>query len=173
MDKFNCVAGGTVHRTCPHCSRTFFPDRLATHQRVCGRMTQKKKALEEFIAAEDEQGAASSPVPSCCEFGQLAKCTPPVWGSNPHLSSGHGFRIGTDHKWRDASKNLKVVLEYNRQIAQAKREGIDIAKMPPPPKNEVDHRVACPHCSRKFDKEVAERHIPQCHLRYKDKKFKR
>lgn len=136
---------------CPHCSRTFFPDRLATHQRVCGRMTQKKKALEEFIAAEDEQGAASSPVPSCCEFGQLAKY----------------------HKWRDASQNLKVVLEYNRQIAQAKREGIDIAKMPPPPKNEVDHRVACPHCSRKFDKEVAERHIPQCHLRYKDKKFKR
>jgi len=71
---------------CPHCPRTFFPDRLATHLRGCGRVTQQKKALEEFIAAEDEQGAASAPVPPGCESGQLAKCTP-IWGSNPHRQS--------------------------------------------------------------------------------------
>lgn len=54
------------------------------------------------------------------------------------------------------------MLEYNRQIVKAKKEGVDIAKMPPPPKNEVDLRVACPHCTRKFDTNVAERHIPHC-----------
>ena len=55
---------------------------------MCGKAAQKKKALEEFIAAEDEHDAAPPPVPKGCESGQLAKY----------------------HKWRDASQNLKVVL---------------------------------------------------------------
>ena len=67
---------------CPHCARTFFPDRLAKHVLVCGKAAQKKKALEEFIAAEDEHDAAPPPVPKGCESGQLAKCMP-IRGPNP------------------------------------------------------------------------------------------
>ena len=48
--------------------------------------------------------AAPPAVPKGCESGQLAKY----------------------HKWRDASQNLKVVLEYNRQIARAKKQGVDL-----------------------------------------------
>ena len=38
-------------------------------------------------------------------------------------------------------ENLKVVLEYNRQIARAKKQGVDLATLPPPPVNVVDRRV--------------------------------
>ena len=94
-----------------------------------------------FEAGSGEAGAAPEYVPQGCEQGQLARY----------------------HKWKANSTNLRSMLEYNRNLQKAKKEGADPRALPPPPAAEVDLRVPCPHCKRKFNKEVAERHIPKCH----------
>ena len=127
---------------CPHCPRSFYPDRLAKHVKLCAKEAARKAALEEARKeAEEEAGAAPEYVPQGCEQGQLARY----------------------HKWKANSTNLRSMLEYNRNLQKAKKEGADPRALPPPPAAEVDLRVPCPHCKRKFNKEVAERHIPKCH----------
>ena len=40
--------------------------------------------------------------------------------------------------------------------------GGKLSDLPPPPPSDTSDYVPCPHCSRKFNKGAAERHIPRC-----------
>ena len=40
--------------------------------------------------------------------------------------------------------------------------GGDISRLPPPPRDEHPEYVQCPHCARRFDEAVSQRHIPWC-----------
>ena len=53
--------------------------------------------------------------------------------------------------WRDAHLTFQHSIKAARGDADAE---------PPPPV--ADPRVPCPHCGRKFQPDVAERHIPHC-----------
>lgn len=44
---------------------------------------------------------------------------------------------------------------------EAQARGEDIRSVPVY-QDEVDDRVPCPHCGRKYNATVAERHIPKC-----------
>ena len=74
---------------------------------------------------------------------------------------------GGDAKWKSQSESLRAAMEYNRKLAKAEKEGIDISTLGPPPRETHDDRVECPHCGRKFNSDVAARHIPKCNARPK------
>ena len=128
---------------CPHCGRKFAADRLAKHAVVCER-TQAKKAERAKKVAGREKG----------EGGGILGPPKKLSVATEAAAEGGG--------WKGQSNNLRQAMEYNRKLAAAKKAGIDIATLPPPPETASDERVACPHCSRKFLPAVAERHIPKC-----------
>ena len=67
-----------------------------------------------------------------------------------------GFaRRKAEPKWARESAALRDALAAARRSA---RDGA----VPPPPDDANDGRVECPHCKRRFNAAVAERHIPQC-----------
>jgi hypothetical protein len=52
-------------------------------------------------------------------------------------------------------------IRYNKMVTDAEKAGKSLAALPLPPQA-VDDRVPCPHCGRKFNADVADRHIPKC-----------
>ena len=126
---------------CPHCHRTFLEARLAKHAPICQQAQARKKA------------------------------TPSKGGDGGKAEAGKADKIATpaeekkNLKWRNESANLRAAMEYNRKLAQAEKAGVDISTLPPPPAQADDDRVECPHCNRKFQADVAERHIPKCNAK--------
>jgi hypothetical protein len=66
------------------------------------------------------------------------------------------------NEWKSQSEAFREQIKYNRMMSKAEKEGKSLASLPPPPANTADQRVPCPHCGRKFDAQVADRHIPHC-----------
>ena len=66
-------------------------------------------------------------------------------------------------KWKRDHAAFQAAVKAGRQVQQAMADGVALADLPPPPSNdEMDDRIACPHCGRKFNEKAAERHIPKC-----------
>ena len=71
-------------------------------------------------------------------------------------------KLGMDKKreekkalWRQQSQQFQSAMQTAAAIANGEE--------PPPPLAEPeDSRIPCPHCGRKFEEAVAERHIPKC-----------
>jgi len=64
--------------------------------------------------------------------------------------------------WRkqhqDFIATIRAAKEYQVHVAK----GGNPADLPPPPPSDNSDYVQCPHCGRKFNEGVAERHIPKC-----------
>ena len=121
---------------CPHCRRTFLEARLAKHAPICQQAQARKRATP-------SKGA---------DGGKAEKAATPAEEKKAL-------------KWRNESANLRAAMEYNRKLAQAEKDGVDISTLPPPPAQADDDRVECPHCNRKFQADVADRHIPKCNAK--------
>jgi hypothetical protein len=63
--------------------------------------------------------------------------------------------------WKAKSEAFREQIRYNRILSNADAKGQDLAALPLPPQAK-DDRVPCPHCGRKFNADVAERHVPKC-----------
>ena len=59
------------------------------------------------------------------------------------------------------SEAFREQIRYNRMVSNAEKSGQELAALPLPPQAR-DDRVPCPHCGRKFNADVADRHIPKC-----------
>ena len=121
---------------CPHCRRTFLEARLAKHAPICQQAQARKRATP-------SKGT---------DGGKAEKAATPAEEKKAL-------------KWRNESANLRAAMEYNRKLAQAEKDGVDISTLPPPPAQADDDRVECPHCNRKFQADVADRHIPKCNAK--------
>ena len=145
---------------CSQCGRSFAEDRIEPHERAC-KAKEAAKPREVFDAAKGRRAHIA-------EASGADGLASPV-GRPPKArrsSKEHAFD-GGEHKWKAESENLRAVMKYNRELAAAQKAGRDISTLPPPPKQVHDDRVACPHCDRKFNADVAERHIPKCNSRPK------
>ena len=64
--------------------------------------------------------------------------------------------------WRQKHEEFIESLQYARQVATVQAKGGNVAALPPPPRTQNLDYVPCPYCERRFNKDVAERHIPRC-----------
>jgi len=124
-------------KECRNCGRKFNPQAYQTHvkKKIC-----QKKARKVFkVQIVDEKPPGGK------------KSTPARTPAKPKS------------KWREERAKLQAAIQAGKQISKAIADGVDIRSLPPPPvDNTPDDRVPCPHCGRKFNETVAERHIPHC-----------
>jgi hypothetical protein len=118
---------------CEVCGRNFAADRLEKHMKICSKAsTKKRKAFGPSLERMKQQEKEAK----------------------------------EKEKEREAKEKKKAVWKQQHEAFQAalKTAAAHSAGEPPPadlPEVE-DTRTPCPHCGRKFDSLVAERHIPSC-----------
>jgi hypothetical protein len=61
-------------------------------------------------------------------------------------------------KHEDFINSIRAAKEMKAHVAR----GGKLSDLPPPPPSDYSDYVQCPHCSRRFNQQAAERHIPKC-----------
>ena len=64
--------------------------------------------------------------------------------------------------WRKKREDFVAALRAAKAAQRHLAAGGKISDLPPPPPSDTSDYVQCPHCSRRFNEGVAERHIPKC-----------
>eukprot|EP00927_Polykrikos_kofoidii_P040728 TRINITY_DN34772_c0_g1_i1.p1 TRINITY_DN34772_c0_g1~~TRINITY_DN34772_c0_g1_i1.p1 ORF type:complete len:700 (-),score=134.71 TRINITY_DN34772_c0_g1_i1:62-2074(-) len=136
---------------CAHCGRSFRLKALQRHQKICEKVfLQKRKAFDvvaTVIPAEAAKAKKANEV--------LARKTAGRNVNGPVADSG---------SWREKSEAMRAGMRAARVVSKFIKEGRPLSELPPPKPTpvELDDRVPCPHCGRRFGTQQAERHIPHC-----------
>lgn len=131
------VPGSEEQRACETCGRTFLPEALARHARVCVKVFQQRRKPFNAERQRAVEGAAA--------YRRGAPAAPPA------------------ANWRAKSGAFRAQVRLNREITRREKAGQSLAGLQAPaPAPELDDRVPCRYCGRKFNRDVAERHIPKC-----------
>ncbi|XP_045775231.1 MATH and LRR domain-containing protein PFE0570w isoform X6 [Maniola jurtina] len=122
---------------CPVCERTFVPQSLAKHAKICEKMTVKKRKTFDS-SRQRREGVAT---PSDCNFGtDLEQYLPKNFGlpeNSPFLEKSPPNTAKTTLKPKAPSVRSAIM-----------KPAADLQK--------------CPHCSRNFGMRAFERHVEWC-----------
>ncbi|XP_072029074.1 zinc finger C2HC domain-containing protein 1A-like isoform X1 [Amphiura filiformis] len=127
---------------CQICGRTFVPETLVKHTRICEKNSAKKRKVFDSTKQRHEGTDIASVSKS-----KQTKQPPSKTKKN---------------NWRAKHEEFISNIKNARAVTVAIKTG---APLPPPPsqKRTVNpDYVQCPHCSRNFNEGAAERHIPWC-----------
>jgi len=138
-DMLEAESEGTVERVqCSMCQRYFAPDRIDKHSRVCkGPIESKSNKRTTYdprraIAEAESQSSDTS-------------------------------RPAKDAKWKREHEEFQAALRTAKLAQAIIARGGNISKeLPPPPPSENPDYIMCPYCTRRFNPQAAERHIPHC-----------
>lgn len=127
---------------CATCGRSFAPAALARHNRICSRTFGIQRRQFDIAGQRRAEGAAPLP--------RAERRTAEVRPAQNH--------------WRAQSEAFRQAMRAGRQVQAHLAAGRPVQDLPPPPPvaAELDHRIECPYCGRRFNRDVAERHIPRC-----------
>ena len=64
--------------------------------------------------------------------------------------------------WRKKREEFIAALRAAKVAQRHLAAGGKISDLPPPPPSDNSDYIQCPHCQRRFNESVAERHIPKC-----------
>ncbi|XP_019628483.1 PREDICTED: zinc finger C2HC domain-containing protein 1A-like [Branchiostoma belcheri] len=131
---------------CSTCGRTFVPEVLVKHTRICQKNAQKKRKV--FDSGRMRAQGTDIPV-------NKTQRTQPL-GTQPKTTPTNSKQS----KWRQQHE------DFIRSIRAAKETDVAIKTgkpLPPPPPPAINpDYVQCPHCEKRFNETAAERHIPWC-----------
>mmetsp|Transcript_31306 Transcript_31306/g.71476 ORF Transcript_31306/g.71476 Transcript_31306/m.71476 type:complete len:395 (+) Transcript_31306:68-1252(+) len=147
-------AGGDDHLLpCPHCQRTFNAKAHAKHVPLCVKVFEKSRKT--FKAVEQRMPKEAIQASKVAQRGQRTKA------ANKADAPGDK-KLNT--KWRHQSEAFRAAIKDARVVEQYRREGKSLSNLPQPRRTpaELDDRVPCPHCGRRFGQQQADRHIPSC-----------
>ncbi|KNC47433.1 uncharacterized protein AMSG_02451 [Thecamonas trahens ATCC 50062] len=66
-------------------------------------------------------------------------------------------------KWREQHAEFIALVRNAKEVTAFEKAGGKLSDLPPPsPSSSSSSLVPCPHCTRKFSRQAAERHIPIC-----------
>jgi len=122
-------------------------DRMAKHAKVCEKVFVKKRKaykMSEFRMDEEQKKAITQ------ETKEEA-----VKRKKAHEKTA---------KWKEKSEQFRNAIQQARACGEAEKKGLPMPEAVPTNPS-LDDRVECPHCLRKFNEDVAERHIPKCERR--------
>lgn len=126
--------------TCQICERNFASDRIKKHLEICAKAQAKGKKHEQAVAK------ANTKLEKQEKTAQKIKSSKASAGA----------------KWKKQHEELVEAMKYMRQVKQCEEQGGDFSKIKPPASSNYDDYVECPYCSRKYNPDVAQRHIPKC-----------
>ncbi|GAB1610632.1 zinc finger C2HC domain-containing protein 1A-like [Argonauta hians] len=136
-----------VLEPCEFCGRKFNPSVLPKHQRICAKVSTRKRKV--FDSTKQRAEALNLSVQ---QVKQNLKKEIPVPKSN----------------WRTKHQDFINSIRNAKGVSQALAEGKPLPP-PPPPLANADY-IQCDYCERRFNAAAAERHIAFCreqHLRMK------
>jgi len=125
---------------CDGCGRKFNEKALKVHKKICKKVFQTKRKVFKVVVCDEK------PEP---KKGKKGKKEEKKKDEIP--------------KWKRDRDNLRAAMKMARKIKRAQARGEDISKIAfEATPAELDDRVPCPHCGRKFNENAANRHIPKC-----------
>lgn len=160
-------------KECSICGRSFRVSVLARHETVCRKQANKprrvfnmqEQRLDGVEGIEEVQRKVSSPPPRNNAGASKRPGAPAAAASTAKMP-----------KWKVQHEQFQAAMRAVKQQNEAAASGPSMwavggggglggRNAPPPPAPlpaELDDRVPCPHCGRKFAEDVAARHIPKC-----------
>eukprot|EP00468_Gymnochlora_sp_CCMP2014_P009271 CAMPEP_0167746950 /NCGR_PEP_ID=MMETSP0110_2-20121227/4000_1 /TAXON_ID=629695 /ORGANISM="Gymnochlora sp., Strain CCMP2014" /LENGTH=502 /DNA_ID=CAMNT_0007631777 /DNA_START=418 /DNA_END=1922 /DNA_ORIENTATION=+ len=137
-------------KPCPFCGRRFRPEVLKRHLKL--KICQKKRKQYKVKRVEEKVRKDRKAERKFEAAKRQAKSKP---------------------KWKKDRDAFRDAMKQARIVRKALKEGKDLRDLPPPPSRPVeDDRTPCPHCGRRFNADVAARHIPKCkNIRAKPKRL--
>lgn len=141
---------------CPHCSRSFNAKAHAKHVPLCVKVFQK--ARKPFNV--QEQRLPEEAIVAI----KKAQIQEKRGGARRGGDSNATAEKKLNTNWRLQSEAFRNAMKDARVVDKFKKEGRSLKDLPPPRQTapELDDRVLCPHCGRRFGDQQAERHIPLC-----------
>ena len=131
---------------CPNCHRKFNPEPYDKHIKICAKVFVKKRPT--FDASKKR----AEGIPELADAKKRARAVDkkkkkaePVTNTTQKVP-----------KWKAESEGLRAAMKAGRGVNNGLAMPEFVAAAPDP------SLVPCPVCGRTFNKEAAERHIPQC-----------
>ncbi|XP_065844192.1 zinc finger C2HC domain-containing protein 1A-like [Oscarella lobularis] len=170
----------TDFQPCASCGRTFRPDVLERHARICTKVQQKRRVFDSSkqraaLVGGDAVGLPTKvkpPPPStaAARKAKLNKVNSSAGGAVPSSSlAGGAVRSSStsnsnsnsnSSNWRKKHEDFIAAIRAGREVTRALQSGAPLP--PPPPPAENPDYVQCPFCTRRFNEEAAKRHMPFC-----------
>ena len=125
---------------CNFCSRNFLAERLEKHEKICKKVSHKSRKT--FDSSKQRlEGIESSPSKSNMNYR----------GNKKPKSN-----------WKQNHEDFIRSIRAAKQVQTHIKKGGKASDLPPPPPSLNPDYVYCQYCDRRFNPEVAERHIPKC-----------
>jgi hypothetical protein len=166
-DDMHPPADGGPKVPCAHCGRTFNPQSYQRHAKICEKVFIRKRKtfdsakmriegnpdLKEFV----DHGGADVPN---ARTGSKRGAKPALEWKLSSREQAATTAATPGANWRHQSDAFRAALRSARETTEAVASG---APLPPPIASAPDPSMKqCPHCSRRFNTNAAERHIPVC-----------
>lgn len=141
MDEEELPSGPLI--ACDLCSRKFNEKAHAKHVLVCKKVFCDKRKAFNVVEQRLPEGAK-----------------PPRAEKKSLEPADSKKKCG----WKQKSEAFRAALKEARIVQQYQKEGRSLSELPPPKATdpELDDRVPCPHCGRRFGDVQAQRHIEFC-----------
>lgn len=141
---------------CKHCGRSFKSEALEKHEGLCVKVFQQKRKVFNTVEQRLPDG----------DDGVLQKVRKEAARQAKKGEVGLVVKA-EDHKksnWRQKSEAFRNAMKDAQIVTKFQKEGRPMSELPPTRATpaELDDRVPCPHCGRRFGQQQAERHIPLC-----------
>lgn len=125
---------------CSLCNRHFAAERIDKHTVICQKT--KSKARKVFDSSKQRlEGTEAASVPRR--------------SNQPQTKSSKG-------NWRQTHQDFIRSIRAAKQVTKHMQNGGKASDLPPPPPSLNPDYVHCQYCDRRFNPEVAQRHIPKC-----------
>jgi hypothetical protein len=141
---------------CSGCSRRFKPDRLARHEATCQGKKVKRTQFDSKSRALPKEALQASLTRQSSSAGSSE-------GSSGVATSTRKTPR-KKAKWKQQHEEFQAMLRSSGSVRDSRSAGAGESGVDPGADSldAFDDRVKCPHCNRKFNQEVADRHIPRC-----------
>ncbi|KAJ9589955.1 hypothetical protein L9F63_016939 [Diploptera punctata] len=142
---------------CKICGRNFAKDRITVHESICSKTSQKKRKIFD----PTKQRVKGTGAEQFLKKGKAPTVTSEM-SSRIILCKGPSDQTIKKTNWRQKHEDFINSIRAAKEMKVYLAKGGKLSDLPPPPPSDYSDYVQCPHCSRRFNQQAAERHIPKC-----------